>query len=115
MKENDCVFCKIIAGEIPSEIVAENESCIAIRDINPQAPVHILVLPKRHIPNVLDAADDPDLCSALFRMVSIIADQFGLRKDGFRIVSNTGQHGCQSVKHLHIHILGGKQLSEKMN
>lgn len=113
--KSDCIFCKIVNGEIPSERVVENDTCIAIRDVNPQAPVHILVMPKEHVENVVEAADHPELTAALFRTVAEVAEKLDLKKDGFRIISNVGTFGCQSVKHLHIHVLGGKQLSEKMD
>lgn len=110
----DCLFCKIIAGEIPSQKVFENETVYAFRDINPQAPTHILVVPKKHIASV-DEIDAENAAAVADVMVAIaaIAKQEGLL-DGYRVISNVGLHGCQSVKHLHFHILGGKQLSENM-
>lgn len=110
----DCLFCKIIAGEIPSTKVYENEWVYAFRDINPQAPVHILVVPKTHIASA-DAvtAENSALIARIFEAIPKIAQAEGLAK-GYRLVSNIGEHGCQSVKHLHVHILGGKQLSDCM-
>ena len=110
----DCLFCKIIQGDIPSAKVYEDEVCYAFRDINPQAPVHIVLVPKTHVTDVADAArlDDATL-AALIRVIGKIAAQEGLR-DGFRVVSNCGPHACQSVPHFHIHLLGGAQLADKM-
>ena len=110
----DCLFCKIINGSIPSTKVYENEDVYAFRDINPQAPVHILVVPKAHIASVDEiTAENSDMIAKIFEAIPEIAKAEGL-KNGYRIVSNIGEHGCQSVKHLHVHILGGKQLNETM-
>ena len=111
----DCLFCSIIKGEIPSTKVYENEAVYAFRDINPQAPTHILVVPKTHIPSA-DAvtAENSTAVAAIFRAIPEIAKAEGL-KDGYRVITNIGEHGCQSVKHLHFHVVGGKQLSEKMD
>ena len=109
----DCLFCKIIAGDIPSSKVYEDEKVFAFRDINPQAPVHVLVVPKKHMKNVLEC--DGETAEALVNGVREIVKLEGLEKDGFRIISNCGKHGCQSVDHLHVHVLGGAQLSEKMS
>ena len=112
---SDCIFCKIVSGEIPSKKVYENEFVYAFRDINPQAPVHILVVPKEHIASAAEIRpDNSAVVSKIFEAIAEIADAEGL-KNGYRIVSNVGQHGCQSVKHLHFHILGGEQLSDKMS
>lgn len=110
----DCLFCKIIAGEIPSTKVYEDDKILAFRDINPQAPTHILVIPKEHIGGVdeLDA-DNSAVVSHIFAKIAEIAKKEGLEK-GYRVVSNVGEHGCQSVRHLHFHILGGKQLNDGM-
>lgn len=108
----DCLFCKIIAGEIPSAKVYEDEYVYAFRDINPQAPVHVLVVPKKHMANVLEC--DCETAAHLTRAIGVIAAQEGVDKTGFRALTNCGDDGCQSVKHLHIHILGGKKLSENM-
>ena len=110
----DCLFCKIIAGEIPSTKVYEDEKAYAFRDINPQAPTHILVVPKAHIASV-DAisAENADYVAHIFTVIPQIAQAEGL-VNGYRVVSNIGEHGCQSVKHLHFHILGGAQLKDTM-
>lgn len=109
----DCLFCKIIAGEIPSAKVYEDEKVFAFRDINPQAPAHILLVPKKHMKNILEC--DAETAAALADAIRAVAAQEGLAEDGFRVVSNCGKNGCQSVAHLHIHLLGGAQLSEKMS
>lgn len=111
-----CLFCDIIAGKIPSKKVFENEYCYAFYDINPQAPVHILLVSKEHTPNILDAAENHiDTISECMKAIAKIAKQEGLDKDGFRVVTNCGKFGCQSVNHIHFHILGGGQLSDKMS
>ncbi len=109
----DCLFCRIIAGEIPSDKVYEDEKVFAFRDINPQAAKHVLVVPKKHMKNILEC--DGETAAALVNGVREVAKIEGLQEDGFRIVSNCGKHGCQSVDHLHVHVLGGEQLQEKMS
>ena len=110
----DCLFCKIIAGDIPSTKVYENDAVYAFRDINPQAPTHILVVPKKHIDSANEICEEcSDIVASIFEAIPRIAALEGLT-DGYRIVSNVGMHGCQSVKHLHFHILGGKQLGDSM-
>lgn len=108
----DCLFCRIIAGEIPCTKVYEDEKVLAFRDINPQAPVHVLVLPKKHMANILEC--DGETMQALLSAIQKIAAQEGVAEDGFRIVSNCGKNGAQSVNHLHIHLMGGRQLAESM-
>ncbi len=111
----DCVFCSILKGEIPSKKAYEDEKVYAFFDIQPQAPVHILVIPKKHIESADGVTKETSaLCAAVFEAIPRIAKENGLEK-GYRVVTNVGEHGCQSVKHLHFHILGGTQLSEKMN
>ncbi len=109
----DCLFCKIIAGEIPGDKVYEDDKVFAFRDINPQAPVHVLLVPKKHMKNVLEC--DADTAAALVHAIGEVARIEGVEGDGFRVVSNCGRNGCQSVEHLHVHLLGGAQLSEKMS
>ena len=110
----DCLFCKIIAGEIPSAKVYENEWVYAFRDIAPQAPVHVLIVPKTHICCADGVAAENSLYVAkIFEAIPAIAKAEGL-VNGYRIVNNCGEDGCQTVKHLHFHILGGKKLTEKM-
>ena len=108
----DCLFCKIIAGDIPCGKVYEDENVFAFRDINPQAPVHVLLVPKKHMSNILEC--DGETAAALVNAIGKVAEMEGVEKDGFRIVSNCGENGCQSVGHLHIHLLGGEKLTEKM-
>ena len=110
----DCIFCKIASGEIPSQRVYEDESVVAFRDINPQAPVHVLVIPRAHIPSV-DAVSDENLAvaAAVLRAIPRVAAAVGLT-NGYRVITNCGEDGCQSVKHMHFHILGGKKLAETM-
>ncbi len=110
----DCLFCKIIAGDIPSSKVFENEYVFAFKDINPQAPVHILVIPKLHIASADEiSAENSVYVAKIFEAIPEIAKEAGL-ENGYRIISNCGADACQSVKHLHFHILGGKQLPENM-
>ena len=110
----DCLFCKILKGEIPSAKVYENEWVYAFRDIAPQAPVHVLVIPKEHI-CCADAvhAENSHLVARIFEAIPEIAKAEGLA-NGYRVITNCGEDGCQSVKHLHFHVLGGKKLSENM-
>lgn len=111
----NCLFCKIIKGDIPSTCVYEDEKTFAFRDIAPMAPTHVLVIPKTHVSGMsaVEALDDATLAACL-RTVKKVAEQEGLT-GGYRVVSNCGADACQSVPHLHFHVLGGKQLSEKMD
>ncbi len=110
----DCLFCAIIKGDIPSTKVYEDGMCYAFLDINPQAPVHCLVVPKAHIGSADEICDENSgYVAHIFTVIPKIAKQLGL-ENGYRIVSNIGEDGCQSVKHLHFHILGGKKLGEQM-
>ena len=110
----NCIFCAIINGDIPSNKVYEDEKCYAFLDINPQAPVHCLIVPRAHIESV-DAVneDNAEYVSHIFTVIPKIASELGL-SGGYRVVSNIGEDGCQSVKHMHFHILGGKKLTENM-
>ena len=111
----DCIFCKIAAGEIPSTKVYEDDKVLAFKDINPLAPVHILVIPKTHIESAAEiTADNSAVVAHIFEVIAKIAKEQGIDKDGFRVVSNCGENGCQSVKHMHFHILGGKKLNGTM-
>lgn len=112
----DCLFCKIIAGEIPSGKVYEDEQVYAFRDIGPQAPVHVLIVPRQHLTGLdgLEGAGD-DTLAACLRAAHTIAAQEGIAQSGYRLISNCGPHACQSVRHLHFHVLGGKQLSDRMD
>ena len=111
---SDCLFCKIIAGEIPSAKVYEDENLYAFKDINPQAPVHILVVPKTHIASADEInAQNSAVVARIFEKIPEIAREAGLT-NGYRIISNCGADACQSVKHLHFHILGGAQMADRM-
>ena len=111
----DCLFCKIAGGEIPSAKVYEDETVYAFRDINPQAPVHVVVIPKRHIAECaadIDASNSV-VIAKLFEALPKVAKAAGLT-GGYRIVNNCGADACQSVRHIHFHLLGGKKLAESM-
>lgn len=111
----DCIFCKIIAGEIPSTKVYEDDKVLAFKDINPMAPVHILVIPKAHIESAAAITfENSAIVAYIFEIIAKIAKEQGLDKDGFRVITNCGENGCQSVKHLHFHILGGRKLEVNM-
>ena len=108
----DCIFCKIAAGQIPSQKVFEDDSVIAFRDLSPKAPVHVLIVPKKHIASVAQfQADDKDLAAHIFVDVAPkLAKDLGL-DGGFRLVVNTGDDGGQTVHHLHVHLLGGRKMT----
>jgi histidine triad (HIT) family protein len=108
----DCVFCRIASGEIPATIVKRTPEAVAFRDLTPQAPTHVLIIPTRHLAAVRDARDATD-GAALGRLLQFAADvatELGLDEGGYRLVTNTGKHGGQSVFHLHFHLLGGRPL-----
>jgi len=110
----DCLFCKIIEGSIPSKKAYEDDKCLAFYDIAPQAPVHILVIPKLHIASADEvSAQNSAYVAHIFECIPEIAKAAGLT-NGYRVITNCGSDACQSVKHLHFHILGGEQLSERM-
>ena len=112
---NDCLFCKIAAGEIPSTKVYEDEQVLAFRDIAPQAPVHVLVIPKKHVSGWYDAKDEDDaLLAHLMRVAAQVAKAEGIVESGFRVVSNCGPDARQTVPHLHLHVLGGCGMSDGM-
>lgn len=110
--QNDCLFCKIAAGEIPATTVYEDGEVLAFLDIAPQAPSHVVIIPKRHIPSAhaLEQGDDA-LLGRLFQAARVIADERGIAEGGYRIVTNVGADGGQSVGHLHFHLLGGRSLA----
>lgn len=109
---DDCLFCKIMSGEIPSNKVYSDDNYYAFHDINPAAPTHILVIPRKHLSSVAEAeAGDKELLGGLLLTANQIASEQKLNEEGFRYVINTGEGGGQSVFHLHLHILGGKQMS----
>lgn len=111
---DNCIFCKIIKGEIPSVKIFEDDDMLIIKDVNPQAQIHYLLLPKEHFANIIEMTDEQaQTLARCIKKLSGMVDELGL-KDGFRLVSNKGKNACQSVEHLHIHILGGEQLADKM-
>jgi histidine triad (HIT) family protein len=110
----DCIFCKIAAGEIESTVVYENERLVVIRDVNPQAPTHLLVIPRAHYPTLMDV-EDKSLLGELLATATAMAVQEGIADSGFRTVINTNAEGGQTVFHLHVHILGGRPLAEDMS
>ncbi|MCL6597174.1 histidine triad nucleotide-binding protein [Alicyclobacillus macrosporangiidus] len=108
---SDCIFCKIVAGELPSNTVFENDHVLAFHDIRPQAPVHVLIIPKRHIPSAHAlTAEDAAVLGEIHQAARQVAEQLGVAEKGYRLVTNVGFHGQQTVPHLHYHLLGGRQL-----
>ncbi|PWL47351.1 MAG: histidine triad nucleotide-binding protein [Clostridiales bacterium] len=109
---SQCIFCKIVAGEIPSAKVYEDDQVLAFKDIEAQAPVHILVIPKKHIGSILEVKpEDAQLMTHILEVIQKIAVENGLAQSGFRIAVNTGRDGGQTVPHLHFHILGGRAMA----
>ena len=110
----DCIFCKIAEGTIPSKKVYEDDLCLAFYDINPQTPVHVLVIPKAHIASADEVSAENSSCVAhIFEVIPTVAREAGLT-NGYRVITNCGEDACQTVKHLHFHIMGGKKLPEQM-
>ncbi|KGG81361.1 histidine triad nucleotide-binding protein [Caloranaerobacter azorensis] len=108
---SDCIFCKIVNGEIPSNKVYEDDKVLAFEDIDPQAPVHILIIPKNHISSIKDINEDNvDIINHIHLVIKKLAKEKGIDQDGFRIVNNCGKNGGQTVEHLHYHLLGGRHL-----
>ena len=111
----DCIFCKIIKGEIPSKKVYEDEEFLAFHDINPAAPIHILVIPKKHISMLTELKEeDEQLMGKIFTIINKIAQQERFEKEGYRVIVNCGKDSGQEVMHIHFHILGGTKLGEKI-
>lgn len=111
----DCVFCKIAAGTIPADKVYEDDRIVAFHDLSPQAPVHVVIIPKAHAADLLEArALDDETLGRLLKAAATIAEQIGLAKTGFRIISNCGADARQSVAHLHIHLLGGRRMPAQL-
>jgi histidine triad (HIT) family protein len=111
----DCIFCQIVAGKIPSEIIYQDEELIAFRDINPQAPTHLLIIPRKHIPSLtqLSEAELP-LMGRMVTAANKLAQEEGIAETGYRLVVNYGEWGGQVVPHLHMHLIGGKKLSDRL-
>lgn len=111
----DCLFCKIIKGEIPSTKVYEDEEILAFKDINPAAPIHILVIPKKHIKSLVELEkEDEILVGKIYTVINKIAEAQGVKEKGYRVIVNCGKDGGQEVGHLHFHLLAGKSLGEKI-
>ena len=112
---SDCIFCKIINKEIPSTIVYEDEKIIAFKDINPVAPVHVLVIPKKHITSLIELEDeDKNIIGDIYLVINKIAKELGIAEKGFRVIVTCGEDGGQEVKHLHFHLIGGEKLGTKI-
>ncbi len=110
-EDNNCLFCRIIDGEIPGEFVHQDERCVVIKDINPQAPTHALVIPREHLQSLDDASQrDEALLGHLLRVAARVANEQGHAESGYRTVINTGAGAGQSVFHLHVHLLGGRPM-----
>ncbi len=110
----NCIFCKIAGGLIPSNFVYEDEKMIIIKDINPQAKLHYLAIPKEHFCDITELSEkSPETLTHIFSVISQNKDKLGF-SNGMRVITNVGEDGCQSVKHVHIHLLGGEKLSERM-
>ena len=107
---SDCIFCKIANKEIDSKLIFEDDKVVAFRDLNPQAPQHILIIPKKHFANILEATDKELVAHIFVDVVPQIAKIVGVEESGFRLVINTGKEGGQTVEHLHIHLLGGRDM-----
>lgn len=112
---DNCIFCKIIKGEIPSTKFYEDDDVLAFRDINPQMPVHIIVIPKKHIKSIAELHEDDELLvGKIFTAINKITHSLNIAEEGFRVISNCGENAGQTVEHLHFHILGGEKMSEKI-
>ena len=111
---SDCIFCKIANGEIPTDMVYEDEFVAAFKDLNPQAPVHILVVPKKHYDSVLKVGEEDGVISKIYTAINKIAKQEHIDESGFRVINNCGKDAGQTVMHLHFHIIAGKTLSDRI-
>jgi histidine triad (HIT) family protein len=112
MSEMDCLFCKILAGTAAADVVYQDNRCVVIRDINPQAPTHVLVIPREHLESLDDASQkEESLLGHLLRVSARVANEHGLVESGYRSVINTGSGAGQSVFHLHVHVLGGREMT----
>lgn len=108
---SDCLFCQIVLGKVPSDVVYQDADTMAFRDIQPQSPVHVLVIPRLHVSNLADALEiDPAIPTHLARAAALVAEQEGISEGGYRCVVNNGPDAQQSVRHLHLHVLGGRQM-----
>ena len=110
----DCIFCKIISGEIPSNKVYEDDKVVAFYDLEPQTPVHVLIVPKVHVESVLGIDEtNSEAVAHVFEVAAKLAVQLGIAEEGFRVVTNTGENAGQTVKHIHFHLLGGRKLGRE--
>ena len=115
MRMEDCLFCKIIKGEVPSQKVYEDEEILAFKDIHPAAPIHILVIPKKHIDSLAQMqVEDEEMIGKIYHVINQIAEEQGFKGNGYRVIVNCGKDGGQEVMHLHFHLLAGKSLGEKI-
>lgn len=111
----ECIFCRIVAGEVPSDIVFQDENFLAFRDISPQAPVHVLIIPKTHIASLVELTDgQQELVGRLIIIAKNLAEKEGIAGTGYRLVINCGPEGGQMVSHLHLHLIGGRRLADKL-
>ena len=112
---SDCVFCRIVAGKIPSEIVHQDEALLAFRDIEPQAPKHIIIIPKTHITSLAEVTtEQQEILSRLMILAQKLAEDEGIARSGYRVVINCGSQGGQVIPHLHLHLIGGRKLSDQL-
>lgn len=111
MSSDDCLFCKILDGEIPAELIYESDTAVAFRDVNPQAPTHVLVIPRKHISTINDIEqDDQEIIGSLYTAAQEVAAKEGVADNGYRTVMNCGEGAGQTVFHIHLHVLGGRQM-----
>ena len=111
----ECIFCRIVAGELPSDILYQDDEVMAFRDINPLAPTHVLIIPKRHINSLADLSDDEtQIIGHMAEVANRLARQEGIARKGYRLVVSSGEDGGQVVPHLHMHLLGGRRLSDRL-
>lgn len=111
MKDNDCIFCKIVDGEIPSTVVYENDHVLAFEDLNPMMPTHVLIIPKNHYKNIIDDIPADEMAN-LMAAIKDVARIKGIDESGFRVIINTNDDACQTVHHVHVHVLGGAKMNE---
>ncbi|AKL95799.1 HIT-like protein [Clostridium aceticum] len=109
---SECIFCKIVKGEIPAAILYEDDKVVAFKDIQPTAPNHVLVIPKKHIVSMAHATEEDlqEILPQIFKVIQKLSQELGIKEEGFRIVNNCGKQGGQTVDHLHFHLLGGRQM-----
>lgn len=112
---SDCVFCKIINKELPTTVVYENDDVLAINDTSPQAPVHVVIMPKKHVENIIEFSDEAiELSPSIFKAISEVANIKNVDKSGFRIINNCGKNAGQTVPHVHFHLLAGTDMGERI-